>query len=235
MTFKPFAVGLCAAAALTAGSAIAQAPAASRPAAPAAAAPAQQAATHGPPIANMCIISVEGAIGGSTVGKYVDTRMQQIVAQTNAELTGEKTSIDNDAKALDARRATLDQSTLEQQASALQVRANALQRKAQLRDREVSATEQKAVARIGQEMSPLITQVYQQRNCSVLLQRTAVVIANPAMDITPAVVTALNAKITQFAFDRERLDQAQPAAAAGGAPPIVQTPGPAPRPAPTKK
>jgi len=236
MTFKPFAAGLCAAAAaLTAGSsALAQAPAAARPPAAAPAAATPQAAVHGPPIANMCIISVEGAIGGSTVGKYVDTRMQQIVAQTNAELTGEKTAIDNDAKALDARRATLDQSTLEQQASALQVRANALQRKAQLRDREVSATEQKAVGRIGQEMEPLIRQVYQQKNCSVLLQRTAVVIANPAMDITPAVVTALNAKITQFAFDRERLDQPQAAAAASGAPPIVQTPGPA-RPAPTKK
>lgn len=225
MTFKPLAAGLCAVAALTAGSsAFAQAPAA-------AAAPV--AATHGPPIANMCIISVESAIGGSTVGKWVDTRMQQVVAQTNAELTGEKTAIDNDAKSLDARRATLEQGALEQQASALQVRANALQRKAQLRDREVSATEQKAVGRIGQEMEPLIRQVYQQRNCTVLFQRTAIVIANPAMDITPQVITALNAKITQFAFDRERLDQPQ-AATSGGAPPIVQTPGPA-RPAPVKK
>jgi Skp family chaperone for outer membrane proteins len=235
MTFKPFAVGLCAAAAaLTAGSsALAQAP---KPAAPAAApAAGPPAVTHGPPIPNMCIISVENAIGASTVGHYVDTRMQQIVAQTNAELTGEKNAIDNDAKTLEGRRATLDQSTLEQQASALQVRANALQRKAQLRDREVQATEQKAVGRIGQEMEPLIRQVYQQKACSVLLQRTAVVIANPAMDITPAVITALNGKITQFAFDRERLDQPQAATGAGGAPPIVQTPGPTPRPAPTKR
>jgi Skp family chaperone for outer membrane proteins len=222
MTSKTLVAGLCAAAvALTAGSsALAQA------AAPA----AQPAVVHGPPLANVCIISVENAIGASTVGRYVETRMQQIVAQTNAELTGEKNAIDADAKALDARRATLDQSTLEQQASALQVRANALQRKAQLRDREVSATEQKAVGRIGQEMSPLISQVYQQKTCSMLLQRTAVVIANPAMDITPQVIAALNGKITQFAFDRERLD-GPTAAAPGGAPPIVQTPGVTPRPA----
>jgi Skp family chaperone for outer membrane proteins len=237
MTSKPFAAGLCAAAvALTAGSsALAQAakPAAP-PAAPAAAAP--QAVTHGPPIPNMCIISVENAIGASTVGHYVETRMQQIVAQTNAELTGEKNAIDADAKSLDARRATLDQSTLEQQASALQVRANALQRKAQLRDREVSATEQKAVGRIGQEMEPFIRQVYQQKTCSVLLQRTSVVIANTAMDITPQVIAALNGKITQFAFDRERLDGPAAATAAGGAPPIVQTPGATPRaPAPVKR
>lgn len=164
--------------------------------------------THGPALANICVISVEGAIGGSTVGKYVDTRMQQIVSQVNAELNAEKTAIDNEAKTLDSQRGSMDQSTLEKRASDLQVRANALQRKAQLRDREISATEQKALNRVGQELEPLIRQVYQQRQCSLLLQRSAVVLANPAMDITPTVLTALNAKITQFAFDRERLDQA---------------------------
>jgi outer membrane protein len=175
-----------------------------------AAAPAAPQITHGPALNNVCIVSIEGAIGGSSVGKYVDTRMQQIIAQVNAELNAEKTSLDNDAKALDAQRATVDQSTLEKRASDLQVRANALQRKAQLRDREVQATEQKALARIGQELDPLIRQIYQQRNCSVLFQRSALVIANPSMDVTPAVIQALNTKITQFAFDRERLDQATP-------------------------
>jgi outer membrane protein len=224
MTFKPFVTGVCAAAvALTATGAFAQAAAQAPGAAP--------AMTHGPALPGVCVVSIENAIGASTVGKYVDGRIQQIVAQVNAELNGEKAAIDADAKALDARRATLDQNSLEQQAAALQVRANALQRKAQLRDREVQATEQKAVGRIGQEMEPLIRQVYQQKQCSLLLQRTAVVIANPAMDLTPLVITALNAKITQFAFDRERLDQptgapqvSRPAAPA--APPITTTPPP---------
>lgn len=175
---------------------------------------AAPAVTHGPALANVCIVSIEGAIGGSTVGKYVDTRMQQIVAQVNAELNAERTGIDNEAKTLDSQRATMDRTALEKRASDLQVRANALQRKAQLRDREVAATEQKAIQRVGQELEPLIRQAYQQKQCSILLQRTAVVIANPAMDLTPQLVTALNGKITQFAFDRERLDQQQPAAAA---------------------
>jgi Skp family chaperone for outer membrane proteins len=221
MTSKALAGVVAAAVALSAGSsAFAQAAAA-----PAAA----PQVTQGPPVPGVCIISIENAIGASTVGHYVETRMQQIVAQVNAELNGEKATLDTDAKALDAQRATLDQSTFEQRGLALQGRANALQRKAQLRDREVTATEQKAISRVGQEMEPLIRQVYQQRTCSVLLQRTAVVIANPAMDITPLVITALNGKITQFAFDRERLDQPG-AATAGGAPPIVQTPS-TPRPA----
>ena len=144
---------------------------------------------------------------------------------------GQKSQTLADAKTLEGRRTTLDQTSFEQQAVGLRGRADNLQRKAQLRDREVSATEQKAVGRIGQEMEPLIRQVYQQKACSMLLQRTAVVIANPAMDITPQVIAALNAKITQFAFDRERLDGPAAATAPGGAPPIVQTPGATPRPA----
>jgi|KBSSwiStaDraftv2_1062776.scaffolds.fasta_scaffold12422_7 Skp family chaperone for outer membrane proteins len=179
---------------------------------------AAPAITHGPPLANVCILSVEGAIGTSTVGKYVESRMGQIVAQVNAELNAEKTAIDTEAKSLDAQRSSLDQSTLERRASDLQVRANALQRKAEMRDREVQATEQKALARVGQELDPLLRAVYQQKQCSILLHRNAILMANPAMDITPQVVTALNAKITQFSFDRERLEQgAAPAAAAPAA------------------
>jgi len=216
MTFKTFAVaGSAMALALTgAAPAFAQAPAAT-PAAPAAA----PAVTHGAPVPGLCIVSVENAIGASTVGKFVNTRLQQLVAQVNAELNAEKTSVDNDAKALDGQRATLDQNTFEQRAAALQVRANALQRKAQQRDQEIQATEQKAVNRVGVEMEPLIRQAYQAKQCSILINRNSIILGNPASDITPAVVTALNAKITQFTFDRERLDQqARPAGAPAAAP-----------------
>jgi outer membrane protein len=232
MTSKPIVAGLCAAAAaLTTGISASQAAPAPVPAA----APAAPAVTHGPPLTGVCIFSFENAIGASKVGQYVDGRMKQILAQTQAELTGEKNQIDNDAKALDAQRASLDQTTFEQRGSALQVRASALQRKAQLRDREVQATEQKAVQRISQELEPFIRQAYQAKACSILLQRNSVIIGNPAMDLTQQVVTGVDGKITQFAFDRERLDQPGVASSPGGAPPIVQTPGPAPRPAPTKK
>ena len=229
MTFKPLAAGFCAVAALSAASgALAQAPAAAAP----------PALTHGAPIANVCIIDLDQVVATSTVGKYVQSRLQQIQAQANAEVNGDNTQLNADAKALDAQRATLDQTTFEQRATAIQVRNNALQRKVQQRERELQVTEQKALGRVVQESEQPVRQAYQQKGCSVLLQHQAVlgVFFNPAMDITPQVVTALNARIQQFAFDRERLDQPSPTAAAGGAPPIVQTPASAaPRPVAPKK
>lgn len=180
-----------------------------------AAAPAAAAASvrHGAPIAGLCTLSPEAVAGTSTVGKYVSTRLQQIAAQVNAELSGEKTAIDNEAKAIQALPQGGDQAALQARVTALQTRADAFNRKAAQREQEIQATEQKALQRISNEMNPLVRDAYQSKNCAILIQREAVLMANPAMDITAQVVTALNAKITQFTFDRERLD-AQAAAAA---------------------
>jgi outer membrane protein len=220
MTFKILALAACAGAATLASGSAALAQAAAPVAAP--------AITYGAPIAGLCTLSVDDVIAGSSVGKYVEGRLQQIGAQVSAELTGEKTAVDTEGRTLESQRATLDQATFEQRAQAWEVKQNALQRKAQLRDREMQATQQQALGRIYNELQPLIITAAQTQKCAIVVNRSAVVMANPAMDLSAAVTTALNGKITQFAFERTRLDQPQGAAA----PPVTQTP--AQRPA-TKK
>jgi outer membrane protein len=185
----------------TASGALAQA----RPAAAAAPAPA---VAQGPAIPGVCVISVSQAIGGSAVGRYATQRMEQIVAQVKAELAPEDTAISTEGKTLQAARSTLDAATFQSRATALQTRINAFRDKADLRQREVQATEQKSVNRIAQELDPIARQLYQSHRCSLLIDKQAVMMANPAMDLTTEAVTALNAKIQQFAFDREHLDAA---------------------------
>lgn len=167
--------------------------------------------THGAAIPGVCILSVNQAITTSTVGRYVSERMNQIVAQVKAELTPEDTAIATDGRALEAQRTTLDGATFQTRAQALQGRVNALRQKADLRQREVQATEQKSLNRIAQELDPIARQLYQQHRCSMLVNKDAVMIANPEMDLTTQAVAGLNARIQQFAFDREHLDTAQPA------------------------
>jgi len=194
-----------------AGTAMAQTPA-PRPAAPApvrTAAPAPTPVTHGPVLANVCVYYNARAVGSSAVGKFVETRLEQIVKAVNAELQTEETSIQTEAKAIDAasKTPTADQTALKKRALDLDDRIGKFRAKAELRQREVQATEQKARQRIGQEMDSVIKQVYQQRACSIVFARESFLIANPAMDITDAVTAGLNVKIQQFTVDRERLDQ----------------------------
>jgi outer membrane protein len=189
------------------GSAIAALLASSAAAAPAAPPPVAQ----GPAIPGVCILSVNQAITTSTVGRYVSERMNQIVAQVKAELTPEDTAISTDGRALEAQRTTLAAATFQTRAQELQNRVNALRQKADLRQREVQATEQKSLNRIAQELDPIARQLYAQHRCSMLVNKEAVMIANPEMDITTQAVAGLNARIQQFAFDREHLDTAQAA------------------------
>ncbi len=205
--FLSTALGL----ALMASSVLAATPVPSAPKAAPAAPPAPPIA-HGPVITGVCILSVNQAIAQSTVGGYVRTRLDQIVTQVRAELGPEEAGINTDGKALDAAKTTMDQATLQTKAQALQARYQAFQQKADLRQREVKATQDKALNRIAQELEPIAQQLYQSHRCSVLLDKGSIMLANPDMDLTPAAVTALNGKIQQFAFDREHLDTGAPAA-----------------------
>ena len=180
-------------------------PAASTAAAPAATPPLQITAT----IPGMCILSREALLSTSTVGSFVGDRIKQLNAVVQAELTGDQTSIENDAKALEGQKATLQPDVYQQRGAAIQQRAQAFQQKVALRQRELEATQQKAFARILQTAGPLVGEVVSRRQCAVLLDANSVLVGNPNLDITQAVTTLLNGQLTQFAFDREHLDQQQ--------------------------
>ncbi len=177
-----------------------------------AAAPAPAPIAQGPAIPGVCVVWREQAIEKSKVGEYAKERLKQIATQVNAELTPEGTAIQTDAKAFEATRATLDQATQQSKAQALQARYDAFRQKQDLRQRELRATQDKALNRIAQELVPIVAELYQSHRCSILVDKNAVLIENPDMNITQAAITGLDAKIQQFPFEREHLDNGTPPA-----------------------
>ena len=152
----------------------------------------------------------------------------------NAELTTERTSLENDIRAFNTARATLDPTAAEQRGSQLQLRQNAYQRKEAMRQREMEYTVQYANIRLQQEAQPVLLQVATQRTCSILLNDNIVMAGNAAMDITPAVITGVNARIQTLTFDRIQVNPqtgqpivpGQPGAVAAPAAPRPATPAP---------
>jgi len=168
----------------------------------------------GPVLPGICVFNPARAVGGSTVGKYVTSRLNEIGQQVNAELQAEQAQLQTDAKALQAKQATLTKEQYQSQGEALQVRAGAFQRKVQLRDKEMQETQSKAVQQIAQSMGPIAIQVFQQRGCSVLLNTDALYLYVPGAELTDTVIAGLNAKMTTLAVERVHLDQGAPGAPA---------------------
>ena len=195
-----------AAAARPAAAPAAAAPAAARPAAPAAAQP-NIAPPSGAPIAGLCVFSYDRAIGNSTVGKAYVARMQQLTAQVQAELNPERTAIETEGNTLQTQRASLTQEQLQQRVTALQGRAQTYSQKEEQRGRELEETKNQQLQKIANEINPLLANVYTAQKCAAVFDQSALLAANPAMDITDAVTGQLNGKMTTITFERVNLTQ----------------------------
>lgn len=167
----------------------------------------------GPAIGGFCIFSYDKAIGDSVVGKVYLARMQQLAAQVQAELTPERTAVQTEVNTLQTQRATLPADQLQTRGNAVNARIEAYSQKEQLRTQELEETKNRALQQIVNAVNPLLSTVYAQRNCSVVMDQAAFITNNPAMDISPAVTTQLNSRMTTITFDRANLSQPTPGAA----------------------
>jgi Skp family chaperone for outer membrane proteins len=167
---------------------------------------AQTAPPTAPAAVVICVFSKEEALRTSLVGKYVANRMQQIASQLRAKLESVLTDPSNAkwaAKTEEAQRADKAAGIPQSTQSANWRGSMELESKVQNLKDELQATQERASARLDDELNPMVRRVYAQRNCTVLLDRTAVYGGdmNPNSDISPDVVRLLDAKITQFPVD----------------------------------
>ncbi len=96
MTSKLFASAACATLTLWATCASAQQPAPARPPQPAASRRSRRGDHAHAVMAGICVFSQDQAIGGSIVGKAVNTRLEQLDQQSNAELNDLATKLQAD-------------------------------------------------------------------------------------------------------------------------------------------
>lgn len=176
----------------------AAAPAAARPAVP---------TNPGPVIAGMCILNGPGVISDSAAGRAANARLQTLTQQVQAELQAQQAPLTTEANAIRA----LPEAQRAARIQALQPRAQAFETLANTRQRELQATQASAVQRIETELQTVVSQIYVQRGCGIMLDRSAVTYANPAMDVSQAAIAALNTRLPTITFNRTVLP-ATPAA-----------------------
>jgi len=196
MTARQFALRATSAIALLAiaSAAVAQ-PA--RPAGPAA--PAAPPITYGPPLTGICVVARNDVLAASQVGHAFSDRMTVLQTQIQAELQPQATALQADQNAL-RQQANPDQTRI----AAFNLKASQFQKLTEQRGQQLDATRQKQVQRLYLELQPVLQQVFQQKQCSMLLEREGIVIGvNPAMDLTQAAILGLNGRITTITFDLE--------------------------------
>lgn len=191
---KLFAIGAFALASLAAGSAAAQ---------------AQAPANPGPVIPGVCVFHNDRMLAQSTAGQSVQTGMQRLITEVQGELQPYAAAIQTEAQQLQQGGAAADPQGTRRQA--LQQRAQEAQQLEQTRQQELQYTQGLQVRAIAQAADPILVAVYQERGCGLLLDRSAVYISNPAMDVTDVVIQRLNTALPSLSFNRSPVPVQAPA------------------------
>lgn len=166
-----------------------------------------QPTNPGPVIPGVCTFDQGRAIATSSVGQAVDARLQELLAAVNAELTPEATAIQTEYQTLQSQAQALAQEELQQRAGALQQRAAEFEARREQLFNELGYTREVQLQTIQEAMNPLLAQVYVERGCGLLIDRSAIYGANPAMDVSDRVTELLNGTLATLTFDRLAIPQ----------------------------
>ncbi len=119
------------------------------------------------------------------------TALQQFAQQQGQPLQGEQTSLEAALKAANGK----PDAALQQRVQAFQTKAQTAQRAIAEREQTFQRNVQFVQQQIGQKMVPVVQQIAQQRGASIALAKESLLFSATSVDITDAVLAALNSQL----------------------------------------
>lgn len=154
----------------------------------------------GPVIPGVCVYHNQRLIAQSTAGQAMQTRMEQLATEVQGELAPYATAIQTEITALQQGGQAADPDGARR--TALQARIQEAQTLEQTREGELRYTMAMQQRAITDAVSPILSQIYQERGCGILLDREGVFIVNPAMEVTDEAIQRLNTALPTLSFNR---------------------------------
>ena len=172
---------------------------------------AAQDQNFGPAIPGVCVYHHDRLLAQSTAGQSVQTGMQRLQQEVQAELAPYEQFIQTESQQLQQGRGTIPQADFATREQALQTRFQEARNLAQTREGELRYTQAMQLQQIAQAADPIILALYTERGCGILISRESVLRVNPTMDLTEAAIQRVNAALPTLTFSRMPVPAQQPA------------------------
>jgi|GEM_PF-305719 len=153
----------------------------------------------------------------SAGGQDIQRKLQAIGQTIQSEIQSEQAALETEGRALEGRLANKSEdairadTALVSQMQSFQRKQQAFVQKRQIRQQELVQTEQNALTEFNTALGPVLEQVLAERGADVMMARSSLIAANPALDATDLVISKINAVKPSVTVSRVRLPT-QPAA-----------------------
>lgn len=162
----------------------------------ASAAPPAAPPPGGAPSARVLIIDIRRAIGESKVGKDIQRQAEALQQQITNELKGQKASLENEKRQLDQQTAIMAADIRARRAREFEAKVKAFQERVQKRGTMLEAGMYKAQAEVQQALGPILQGIMRERGATILMDRTAIMLAPNTIDVTQVATQRLDMKMT---------------------------------------
>tara|TARA_R110001606_G_scaffold72613_2_gene167266 strand:+ start:1074 stop:1646 length:573 start_codon:yes stop_codon:yes gene_type:complete len=155
-------------------------------------------------------------ISESKAGKDIQTKLNNLETQMKNELEPIRATLETDGKALQpkvegkTREAIAADTALVAQLTAYQKRAQEFAQKQQIVSKEFQLTERQALIDFNKAIEPALMEVVNEKKAQIVMSKAQVIFSADTVDVTPLVISKLDAKTPTIAVSRQRLP-AQPA------------------------
>ena len=155
-------------------------------------------------------------LGESKAGKDIQTKLKNLETQMKNELEPIRATLETDGKALQTkvegktREVVAADTALMGQLTAYQKRAQEFAQKQQVVSKEFQLTERQALIDFNKAIEPALMEVVNEKKAQVVMSKAQVIFSADTVDVTPLVISKLDAKTPTIAVSRQRLP-AQPA------------------------
>lgn len=149
----------------------------------------------GAPSARILLVDIRRVMAESHVGQDIQRQVDQLKSQAGSELRGEEQELQNEERQFQEQSAILASDLKQKREEALKAKIEKFQEKARGRGALIQGGVIKAQQQVEQALGPILEGIMKERGATLLLDRSAVLLAPNAIDVTETVVQRINVKM----------------------------------------
>jgi len=152
-------------------------------------------APQGAPMPKILVIDRQALLRQSKVGVSIAQQVQAMTKSAEAELKGESEGLRREGSALQQQVAILAPDVKAQKIRAFEAKQAAFQQKVQLRQNQIRYGVAMAQRQVEAAAGPIVQGLMMERGANLMLDRQAIVIGAPGLDVTPIAIQRLDQKL----------------------------------------
>jgi len=155
----------------------------------------------GAPTARILMVDLRRVMGASKVGQDIQRQVQQLKDQASAELNGEAKALKGEETEIQQQSAILAADVKARKIKDFQEKYASFQKKVQERSKLIQGGVFASQQQVEQALGPILQGIMKERGATILVDRSAVLLAPNALDVTQLVIQRLDMKMPTVKVD----------------------------------